>query len=170
PTLDQRIATGFHRNVMVNFEGGADPAEYLSKYIVDRVTTTATVFLGTTLACTECHDHKYDPFTQREFYQLYAYFNNVPEEGLDGRKDNPVPFIRVPTEMQTREGGTLDAKPAQLDAKAAEALAAYPEDKVPRTPQPPLAAPRDFTWIDEGIPAGAMAEGGDDVKGWNLVG
>jgi len=170
PTLDQQIASGFHRNVMVNFEGGADPAEYLSKYIVDRVTTTATVFLGTTLACTECHDHKYDPFTQREFYQLYAYFNNVPEEGLDGRKDNPVPFIRVPTEMQSREAGTLDAKIAQLDAKAAEALAAYPEDKVPRTPQPPLAAPRDFVWIDEGIPAGATAEGGDDVKSWNLVG
>ena len=65
-TLDQKIASGFRRDVMVNFEGGADPAEYLTKYIVDRVTTTATVFLGSTLACTECHDKLYTSSRQHK--------------------------------------------------------------------------------------------------------
>src|SRR5207253_9443522 len=96
-TLEQKIASGFHRNTMVNFEGGADPNEYLTKYIVDRVVTTGTVWLGSTIACAECHDHKYDPFTQKDFYRLYAFFNGVPERGLDGQKDNPVPSLRVHT-------------------------------------------------------------------------
>jgi hypothetical protein len=99
-TVDQRIASGFHRNTMVNFEGGADPEEYLTKYIVDRVNTTSSVWLGTTMSCAECHDHKYDPFSQKEFYELYAFFHNVPERGLDGNRDNPVPFLKVPTPEQ----------------------------------------------------------------------
>ena len=69
---------------MINFEGGAIPEEYHTAYIVDRVNTTGTVWLGLTVACAQCHDHKYDPITQKEFYQLYAFFNNVPENGLDG--------------------------------------------------------------------------------------
>ena len=81
---------------MTTDEGGADPAEYLAKYIVDRVSTTAVVWLGTTMGCAECHDHKYDPISQKEFYQLYAFFHNVPEKGLDGIRDgNPAPIIRL---------------------------------------------------------------------------
>ncbi len=100
-TVDQKIATGFHRNVMTNDEGGADPDEYLAKYMVDRVNTTAQVWLGTTIGCAECHDHKYDPVSNREFYQLYAFFHNVPEKGLDGtRVRNPAPVMKVPTPDQ----------------------------------------------------------------------
>ncbi len=80
-TLDQRIATGFNRNHRGNAEGGIIPEEYAVEYVVDRVDTTATVWLGLTLACARCHDHKFDPITQREFYQLFAFFNNVPEKG-----------------------------------------------------------------------------------------
>ncbi len=99
-TLEQKVASGFNRNGMVNFEGGADPDEYHTKYVVDRVVTTSTVWLGSPLACAECHDHKYDPFTQKEFYQFYAFFNNIPERGLDGQKENPVPSLRLPTPEQ----------------------------------------------------------------------
>src|SRR5215813_13705350 len=81
PTLDQRIATGFNRNHRGNSEGGIVPEEYAVEYVVDRVETTATVWLGLTLGCCRCHDHKFDPFSQKEFYQLFAYFNNVPEKG-----------------------------------------------------------------------------------------
>ena len=81
PTLDQKIATGFNRNHRGNGEGGIIPEEYAVEYVVDRVETTSTVLLGLTLGCARCHDHKYDPFTQKEFYQLFAYFNNVPERG-----------------------------------------------------------------------------------------
>ena len=69
---------------MINFEGGAIPEEYLTAYVVDRVNTTGTVWLGLTVGCAQCHDHKYDPITQKEYYRLYAFFNNVPENGLDG--------------------------------------------------------------------------------------
>ena len=100
-TIEQKIATGFHRNVMTTDEGGIDPEEYLTKYQVDRVSTTAQVWLGSTLGCAECHDHKYDPLTQKEFYQFYAFFNGLPEKGLDGtRVKNPGPVLRLPTVEQ----------------------------------------------------------------------
>ena len=84
PTLEQQIASGFNRNHMINFEGGAIPEEYQTAYVVDRVNTTGTVFLGLSVACGQCHDHKFDPITQRDYYRLYAFFNNIPEKGLDG--------------------------------------------------------------------------------------
>ncbi|MEO6331274.1 MAG: DUF1549 domain-containing protein, partial [Gemmatimonadaceae bacterium] len=80
--LRRKIASGFNRNNMINFEGGAIPQEYLNAYIVDRVNTTGTVFLGLTVGCTQCHDHKFDPLTQKDFYSLYAFFNTLPENGL----------------------------------------------------------------------------------------
>ncbi|GIV08846.1 MAG: hypothetical protein KatS3mg019_0937 [Fimbriimonadales bacterium] len=76
PTLEQRIATGFHRNTMQNLEGGVDQAEAHFMKLVDRVDTTGTVWLGITLGCARCHDHKYDPFTQKEYYAMLAFFNN----------------------------------------------------------------------------------------------
>ncbi|MEX2216114.1 MAG: PSD1 and planctomycete cytochrome C domain-containing protein [Phycisphaeraceae bacterium] len=78
--LDLHIATGFHRGTTVNVEAGTDPEEDRIKQVVDRVNTTATVFLGSTLACAQCHNHKYDPFSQKEYYQLLAYFNNTAVE------------------------------------------------------------------------------------------
>src|SRR6185437_15721457 len=95
-TISQKIASGFNRNHMINFEGGAIPEEYHTAYIVDRVNTTSTVWLGLTVACAQCHDHKYDPLTQKEYYQLFAFFHNVPENGLDGRKGNAPPLVKAP--------------------------------------------------------------------------
>jgi hypothetical protein len=100
PTLDQRIATGFNRNHRSNSEDGIVAEEYGVEYVVDRVETTSTVFLGLTLGCARCHNHKYDPFTQKEFYQLFAYFNNVPELGRAMKYDNSPPLIPAPTEAQ----------------------------------------------------------------------
>ncbi|WP_435007697.1 PSD1 and planctomycete cytochrome C domain-containing protein [Tundrisphaera lichenicola] len=113
-TVDQKIASGFHRNTMVNFEGGADAEEYLTKYIGDRVTTTATVFLGVTLACAECHDHKYDPFTQKDFYRFYAFFNGIAEKGLDGNKESPAPRMKVPSADQTARLAEIRSSIARL--------------------------------------------------------
>jgi hypothetical protein len=101
-TVEQHLATGFHRNTMLNFEGGAIAEEYLSEYVVDRVITTATVWLGQTMECCRCHDHKYDPLSQRDFYGLYAYFNNIDELGLDGRTGNAEPLLKSPTPLQDR--------------------------------------------------------------------
>ncbi|MCB1091283.1 MAG: DUF1553 domain-containing protein [Verrucomicrobiae bacterium] len=79
PTLEQRVATGFHRNTLRNTEAGVDLELYRTKEIVDRVNTTGTVWMGLTMGCAECHDHKHDPLTQTDFYQLYAFFNNADE-------------------------------------------------------------------------------------------
>jgi hypothetical protein len=85
-TESQRIATGFHRSTMTNVEAGSDPAETRINQVIDRVNTTATVWLGTTLECAQCHDHKYDPFTQKEYYQLLAFFNNT---AIEADRTNP---------------------------------------------------------------------------------
>jgi hypothetical protein len=115
PTIDQRIASGFHRNHMINFEGGAIPEEYHAAYIVDRVNTTATVWLGLTIGCAQCHDHKFDPITQKEYYQLFAFFNNVPENGLDGSKGNAVPFLKAPSPEQQQKLDELTSAIQKID-------------------------------------------------------
>ncbi len=110
PTLDQRIATGFHRNHMMNEEGGIIAEEFLAEYTADRVETTAAVWLGQTFNCCRCHDHKFDPFTQRDFYALKAFFHNVPERGV-GIYSNPIrqnspPFLKLPApEIEAKING-----------------------------------------------------------------
>ncbi len=79
-TIDQKIATGFHRTVTCNVEAGVHPEENRVNQVVDRVNTTGTVWLGTTIECAQCHDHKYDPFTMEDYYSTFAYFNNTPVE------------------------------------------------------------------------------------------
>jgi mono/diheme cytochrome c family protein len=81
-TIQQQIATGFHRNTLTNSEGGSDKEEYRVRQVVDRTNTTASVWLGLTVGCCECHDHKYDPLTQREYYGLFAFFNNAEEADI----------------------------------------------------------------------------------------
>jgi hypothetical protein len=128
-TLSQKIASGFNRNHMINFEGGAIPEEYHNAYIVDRVNTTATVWLGLTVGCAQCHDHKYDPISQREFYQLYAFFNNVPENGLDGSRGNAAPVVKVPTKAQKAELEKLDRQIGALEGKIKSVKDAAPLQK-----------------------------------------
>ena len=99
-TREQQVATGFNRNHMLNGEGGRIAEESRVEYVVDRVETTATVWLGLTLGCARCHDHKYDPLTQNEFYRFYAYFNSIDERGNVDRGGNANPVIDLPTKTQ----------------------------------------------------------------------
>jgi hypothetical protein len=124
PTLKQRIATGFNRNAMINYENGSIAEEYRTEYVVDRVVTTATVWMGQTMLCARCHDHKYDSFTQHEFYALYAFFNNVPEKGLDGTDGNAAPFIKAPTAQQQAELAFLRDRIARLNSRLEQRSAA----------------------------------------------
>ena len=115
-TLDQKIATGFNRNHMLNGEGGAIAEESRVEYVVNRVDTTATVWLGLTMGCARCHDHKYDPVTQREFYQLYAFFNTISESGgVDRRSATAAPTLELPTEQQTQRIAELQARVKELE-------------------------------------------------------
>ncbi len=109
------IATGFNRNHRGNAEGGIIPEEFRIEYVVDRVETTSTVWLGLTIGCARCHDHKYDPINQREFYQLFAFFNQVPEPGKYIRNGNSMPYLPAPTVDQQRRLAAL-----QQESTAAE--------------------------------------------------
>ena len=116
PTPEQRIATGFSRNSMVNNESGAIDEEFRVEYVAERTETVGTVWLGLTVGCARCHDHKYDPISQKDFYQLYAFFNHSPEKGLV-TQDNPPPEMDVATPAQRAELTALTA--ARRDAETA---------------------------------------------------
>ncbi len=99
PTYEQKLATGFSRNHMITQEGGVVDEEYRVEYVADRTQTTATTFLGLTMQCSRCHDHKFDPILQKEFYQLFSFFNNVEEKGFDGIEYTPRPYLPLPQEQ-----------------------------------------------------------------------
>ncbi|MFI4877192.1 MAG: DUF1549 domain-containing protein, partial [Blastopirellula sp. JB062] len=134
PTIDQITATGFNRNHPINDEMGAIAEEYLHVYAADRTNTTASVWMGLTLACAECHDHKYDPISQRDYYQFYAFFNNVDDLGLDGRRGNAAPLLVSPTKAQRDQLAQLDKRIKKRETalattrdQAAAALTAWEE-------------------------------------------
>jgi hypothetical protein len=132
-TVEQRMASAFHRNGPTSSEGGADAKEYAAKYAVDRVNTTASTWLGVTLQCAECHDHKYDPFTTREYYQLLAFFNQVPENVLE-RTLHVAPVMAAPTPEQEAELAALTRQAEVLEqqwAAAASASASAPPEPEP---------------------------------------
>jgi hypothetical protein len=112
PKTEQLIATGFHRNTQVNGEGGIDPEQFRIDAVFDRVGTTGTVWLGLTIACAQCHDHKFDPITQREFYGLFAFFNNCEQDGHGGTKTSTldIPDAKKNVEALKREAKELEAK------------------------------------------------------------
>jgi hypothetical protein len=119
-TIEQKTATGFHRNTLTNKEGGADQEEFRVAAVVDRVSTTGKVWLGLTVGCAQCHDHKYDPVSQREFYQLFAYFNSDREADIAA----PLPG----------EEEKVKADEVKFDAKLGELKAAVDEGKVKKLP------------------------------------
>jgi Protein of unknown function (DUF1553)/Protein of unknown function (DUF1549)/Planctomycete cytochrome C len=118
-TIDQKIATGFHRNTMLNEEGGIDPEENRFEILIDRVNTTATVWLGSTIGCAQCHNHKYDPFTQKDYYRLMAFFDNAEYQiaGEGSGRSVLEPQISLPTPEQEDKRKSLDAEIKQLKAR-----------------------------------------------------
>lgn len=98
-TLEQKIATGFNRNTQINQEGGIDPEQFRVESVMDRVNTYGTAFLGLTVACAQCHDHKFDAISQKEYYQLFAFFNSTEEDGHG--KSAPGSMLEIPGELQT---------------------------------------------------------------------
>ncbi len=124
-TIEQKIATGFHRNTLLNQEGGIDREQFRVDAVADRVDTTGVVFLGLTLGCARCHDHKYDPVKQREYYQLFAFLNNQSEPTLS---------IATPALRDKREA--IEKQIADLEIELNDDLEAYvkalPEEKQPK--------------------------------------
>jgi mono/diheme cytochrome c family protein len=125
-TLEQKIATGFNRNTQINQEGGIDPEQFRVESVMDRVNTTATAFLGLTVACAQCHDHKFDPITQKEYYEFYAFFNTTINDGHG--KGAPEGMLEIPGEVEESDTVEKELEEAEgdldryLDAKGSEVV------------------------------------------------
>lgn len=176
PSLEQLLATGFHRNTMLNLEGGVDQEEAHFNVVLDRVGTTATVWLGSTLACARCHDHKYDPFSQKDFYRFAAFFSNAKiyprgpkevseEKWYEAEMDAPTPAQEARRQALRAQVGALAAK---LDYFDPATRAAYERWK--------SAGPRETDWTlfnpasaasTEGATAELSADGSVRVGGPN---
>jgi Protein of unknown function (DUF1553)/Protein of unknown function (DUF1549)/Planctomycete cytochrome C len=130
-TQAQKVASGFHRNHVTTDEGGAIADEYLVEYAAERTAVTGSVFLGLTLGCARCHDHKYDPVSQKDFYSLFAFFDSIDEPGLYSQETDPTrahePFLEVPSIAQTNELRDISAL---LEGARAELARPAPEDDV----------------------------------------
>jgi hypothetical protein len=109
-TPQQRLATGFNRNHGITIEGGVIDEEYRTEYVIDRIVTTSTVWLGLTMGCARCHDHKFDPITNKEFYQFFAFFNQVPERGNSGFTPN----AKIASPLASSQSRQLDEQIAAL--------------------------------------------------------
>ena len=157
-TLAQKVATGFNRNHSIQSEGGVIDEEYRVETVVDRVETTSAVFLGLTFGCARCHDHKYDPISQKEFYEFYSLFNNVPETAHVGNADKLAdrPFLKAPTTLQRELMAALSEQETKLKATAdAEAKSVELTE---------------WIWIDDALPEGVVPLGnGGGGTGFQFV-
>ncbi|MEO7651794.1 MAG: PSD1 and planctomycete cytochrome C domain-containing protein [Bryobacteraceae bacterium] len=130
-STDQLIATGFHRNTPSNQEGGIDFEQYRVEAVVDRVSTTGTAFLGLTVGCARCHDHKYDPVSQREFYRLFAFFNNSDEIDHESKRqffNRPFLELPTPTEQARQSAYTAQLKALEAELAAFRKTGTIPDD------------------------------------------
>jgi hypothetical protein len=152
-TIEQRIASGFNRNTRFNEEGGVDPEEYVIRYNIDRTNTLGQVWLGLTLGCAECHSHKYDPISHKEYYQLFAFFSGITEpmtSGPDVHGKPLPPFLKVPTPEQAKELEAHRKVLPVIEKAIAKVLAQYVdplEGKViPANPPADLVSRSQLAW------------------------
>ncbi len=159
PSLNQRVATGFNRCNVTTSEGGSIDEEYYVRYAVDRVETTATVWMGLTAGCAACHDHKFDPLSQKEFYQLFSYFFSLTERAMDGNALLPPPSVKVPSEVQIAEKARLNSESMAADQEVMNLLlnAEY-TDPFTGTDFPEYQK-LDKVWFDDVLPEGAQPQG-----------
>ncbi|MCX7664476.1 MAG: PSD1 and planctomycete cytochrome C domain-containing protein [Gemmataceae bacterium] len=159
PTLDQKVASGFNRNTRFNEEGGADPEEFVIRYGVDRTNTLGQVWLGMTLQCAECHTHKYDPITQKEYYQLYAFFTGIKEPMTSGNHGQPLPpLLKIPTPEQEKILAQAKKQREEVLAQINQKLQTtkYQEPPLDNLPKP---EPKEIVWVDDTLPKGAIPQG-----------
>ena len=155
PTRQQLIASGFNRCNVSTSEGGAIDEEFQVRYAVDRVETTATTFMGLTMGCAVCHDHKFDPITQKEFYQVFSIFNNISEKAMDGNALLPPPTMQLPNEAQSKEMATVGDKLKTLEKQLHEEVASLNYCDPATITNREKRAPKEFIWVDDEFPTNA---------------
>lgn len=149
-----QVATGFNRNHRINSEGGSIPDEWIVEYVADRVETTGTMFLGLTMTCSRCHDHKYDPISQRDFYRLFAFFNSIAEAGLGPNNGNSPPFIPVPKSwpnLSAEESQFTEPEPVKIKVQQVSVPRPQPGSKDTVMVLHELAEPRPTYRLNRGL-------------------
>jgi len=169
-TLDQTVATGFLRCHVTTSEGGTIEEEAYVRNTVDRVDTNGVVFLGLTVGCARCHDHKFDPVSQKEYYQLFAFFNNIDGGALDGNAKEHAPVARIATPEQAAALAKMQQRLVALQQDIAKAVAQVKYDSAVDAKLPEEAPLGDYVWLDDALPAGVKAEVGGANLPWNFVG
>ena len=169
-SIEQKVATGFNRCNVTTGEGGSIDAEYYVRYAVERVETTSTVWLGLTAGCANCHDHKFDPLSQKEFYQLFSYFYSLTEKAMDGNKLLPPPSMKAPTKVQRAEMTFLKDKinAAQNEIPEITKHIDYQDPQAGKELKA-LDSTSEFVWIEDSIPAKAKPLGNEGDKSWKFV-
>jgi len=157
PTREQLVATGFNRCNVSTSEGGAINEEFLVRYAVDRVETTSTVWMGLTMGCAACHEHKFDPFSQKEFYELFAFFYSLTEKAMDLNALLPPPYIRLPTPAEERRSADLDERIRALEKRFERPL---PEVDAAQSDWEDSFAERLATLWEVPVPVSAESQGG----------
>ena len=169
PTTDQVLATAFHRNTMSNVEGGTDDEEFRVAAVVDRVNTTMEVWMGVTFGCAQCHDHKFDPFSQREYYEFFALLNQT--EDADKNDNSPTAPTPSPLQADPRPGYEQELKQLQevLDRSTPELAAAQVEweEEITRSAAAGQSLPATLAY-DPGSVSGSPSGGGTDGSGVGL--
>lgn len=164
-TREQQIATGFCRNHPMTDEGGVIDEEYRVEYAADRVETMSTAFLAITMNCVRCHDHKYDPFSQKDYYSLFAFFNNINERGLyelaQGDRDKAFPpFVKAPTREQRAQIAALEERVSATKQRMEGPIAGL--DEAQQTWEEGLRAEHAMTWAAASV-VGASSSGGAEM-------
>ncbi len=173
PTLDQIVATGFNRCHISTNEGGSIEEEVYVRNVVDQVDTNGTVFMGLSTGCARCHDHKYDPIRAKDYYQLFAFFNNIDGPSMDGNSAKWEPIIPVPTTAQGKSLEAIDGEIAAIHKTIAIETARLTDSFDPKSKSPSdceaceKPGRADFVWIDDALPPGARREGNSP---WDFVG
>lgn len=169
-TLDQIVATGYNRCHVTTSEGGSIEEEVYVRNVVDQVDTNGTVLLGLSTGCARCHDHKFDPLTTKDYYQLFAFFNSIDGKPLDGNAAQHAPVAKVATPEQTAALEKLQHRLATVQKTIADEVASMKYDDALDAREPEKLEPTEVVWIDDSLPAGGRApsDGGTNLA-WQFV-
>ena len=169
-TLEEKVATGFLRCHVTTNEGGSIAEEVYVRNVQDRVDTNGIVLLGLTFGCAKCHDHKYDPIKQKDYYSIFAFFNNLDGGSMDGNISAPPPIVRMATPEQAAKLADVSKRLAALQTEIKEVAlrVKYDTSRDDKLPEEPKRG--DYVWLDDGLPKGAKPEAGGGVNvPWRFV-